>query len=280
MRWFTESASDAHRLQWGIREVIFQGQSPYQTIEVLDTAEWGRCLVLDGIMQTTTRDEYIYHEMLGLVPLNAHPNPEDVLIIGGGDGGLVREVLKIPSVRRVTLVEIDELVVDVARRFLASISSALDDERLVIVYADGAEFLKQAVGQYDAILVDSTDPEGTGPGGVLYTENFHAVARQALKPQGVFAQQTGTPFYNPEVVSSVSRDLAAKFPIARVFWTAIPTYPGGLFTFAAASLGPDLSCPARAVAYATRWYTTAVHRQAFVLPVFLGQLLDPKVRVG
>lgn len=280
LEWFTEHASDAHRMQWGINQVLYRGKSAYQTVEIFESAEWGRCLVLDGVMQTTMGDEYIYHEMLGLVPLTAHPNPQDVLIIGGGDGGLVREVLKVATVRRVTLVEIDELVVSVSRQFLPGISCALDDDRVEIVYGDGATFLESALSQYDAILVDSTDPEGTGPGTVLYTEAFHASVRSALKPQGVFAQQTGTPFYNPEVVSMVSADLARQFPLAHVFWTTIPTYPGGLFTFAAASLGPNLASPLWIPTFKTRWYTPDLHRHAFILPELIKPLVDPKVLVA
>lgn len=275
MDWFTESASETHRLQWRISDVLYQGRSPYQTIQVLETAEWGRCLILDGIMQTTTGDEFIYHEMLAYVPLNAHPQPEDVLIIGGGDGGLAREVLRIPTVRRVTLVEIDRLVTEVARQYLPELASALDDPRVTVIYADGAQYLEDSErrGSFDAILVDSTDPEGTGPGNVLYTDRFHRLARQALKPGGMFAQQTGVPFYNPDVVRKATQELRRLYPEVGVFWCTIPTYPGGLFTFAAGSLGNDLSRPVRSPGQATRWYTPELHRQAFVLPAYLQKLV-------
>jgi spermidine synthase len=278
--WFVEAASPHHQLRWKVRARLHESDSPYQHIEVLDTEQFGTALVLDGIMQTTVGDEYIYHEMLGLVPLLAHPHPRRVLIIGGGDAGLAREVLR-TGVDRVVMVEIDRAVVDVSRQFLPGHTVSLDDTRLTLLYEDGVQYLTSldTAERFDVILVDATDPEGEGPGQVLYTPTFHTAVRAALNPDGIYAQQTGTPFYNPDVVLGVAADVDRQFPVCRVYWCTVPTYPGSLFTFTAGSLGPDPMRPCRRLApgVQTRWYTPAVHRAAFALPPFLAQLLPARV---
>ena len=253
-------------MEWKVRRRLYQGQSDYQTIEVLELETFGTALVLDGIMQTTTEDEFIYHEMLAHVPLLAHPDPRRVLIIGGGDGGLAREVLRHAAVKEVVLVEIDRMVVEVAMKYLPEHTKALSDSRLVIHYADGARFLQENRQPFDIILVDSTDPEGTGPGQWLYTEAFHDSVVANLRSGGIFAQQTGTPFFNPEVVEQVAASLVRRFPWAGVYWATVPTYPGGFFTFSTGSLGPAVNEPWRTWEGATRWYSEALHRQCFVLP--------------
>jgi spermidine synthase len=277
--WFEENASPAHSLKWKIKRQLFSGQSRFQHVQVLETEQFGPSLVLDGIMQTTSGDEFIYHEMLGYVPLMAHPEPHSVLIIGGGDGGLARDVLKCPQVKQVTLVEIDPMVIEAARQYLPTHTVALDDPRLTLVEEDGNLFLDRAApGTYDVILVDSTDPEGTGPGLVLYTPEFHQKLYRALKSDGLYVQQTGAPFYNPEVVSMVTQDVAQKFAICRVYWCTVPTYPGGLFTFTAGSKRYDPMHPLREVEWSTRWYTKKVHEMAFTLPPYLGELVPDTVK--
>jgi len=279
--WFVESASPHHRLSWKVRRTLYAGQSRYQRIQVLDTEQFGTALVLDGIMQTTVGDEYIYHEMLALVPLLSHPHPSKVLIIGGGDAGLAREVLRVPGVTEVVMVEIDPAVVEVARKFLPGHTVGLSDPRLTLEYGDGVEYLKQLPRdvRFDVILVDATDPEGDGPGEVLYTPDFHRLVREALNPGGLYAQQTGTPIYNPEVVQRVAADVDQQFLVCRVYWCTVPTYPGSLFTFTIGSLGPDPKVPVRQLPpeAATRWYTPRVHAAAFALPPMLANLLPPRV---
>lgn len=277
--WFEEQASPAHRLQWEIQQQLFYGQSAYQTVQVLKTTQFGNSLVLDGIMQTTTGDEFIYHEMLAYVPLMSHPHPREVLIIGGGDGGLARDVLKDPTVTHVTLVEIDSMVLDVARRFLPEHSQSFDDPRLTIIQEDGNAFLDQVQPQsFDVILVDSTDPEGDGPGVVLYTPAFRKKIWRALSSDGIYVQQTGTPFYNPEVVSTVSHGVAQEFRLCRVFWCTVPTYPGVFFTFTAGSKQYDLLRPIREVAWPSRWYTKKIHQLAFALPPYIADFVPESVR--
>lgn len=278
--WFRETASSGHRLEWRIKQMLYSGQSKFQTIEVLDTESFGPSLVLDGIMQTTSGDEFIYHEMLAWVPLNAHPHPERVLIIGGGDGGLAREVLASPRVKDVTMVEIDPMVVEVSKKFLPHHVEALDDPRFHLVIADGLAYLKNPTAPYDIILVDSTDPEGTGPGSVLYTEEFHRLVFGALNADGLYAQQSGTPTYNPEVLQYATASVSKVFPLCRVFWCVVPTYPGGFFTFTSGSKRYDLMQPdINPVAHA-RWYTPAIHRAAFALPPLVADLVPAAVRAA
>lgn len=279
--WFTEAGSPHHRLQWKVARALYAGDSPYQHIEVLETEQFGVALVLDGILQTTAADEYIYHEMLALVPLLSHPHPARVLIIGGGDGGLAREVLRVPGVEYVVMVEIDRDVVDVARQFLPGHTPALDDPRLTIRYEDGVQYLAglDAAQAFDVILVDATDPEGDGPGQVLYTTGFHRAIRAALLPEGVYAQQSGTPIYNPEVLTRVAHDVDQEFPVCRVYWCTVPTYPGSLFTFTVGSLGPEPLIPIRRLpdGACTRWYTPRIHAAAFALPPVVAELLPDRV---
>lgn len=279
--WFAEAASPHHRLQWKVRRTLYAADSSYQHIEVLDTEQFGTALVLDGILQTTAGDEYIYHEMLALVPLLAHPHPARVLVIGGGDGGLVREVLRVPGVEQVVMVEIDQAVVDVARRFLPGHTAALGDPRLTIRYEDGVQYLSHLDPShaFDVILVDATDPDGDGPGQVLYTTEFHRAVRAALLPEGMYAQQSGTPVYNPEVLERVARDVDQEFPVCRVYWCTVPTYPGSLFTFTMGSLGPEPIVPIRRLpeAATTRWYTPRVHAAAFALPPLVAERVPSRV---
>lgn len=280
--WFREAASSGHALEWKVIRRLYQDQSPYQRIEVLELETFGIALILDGIMQTTSGDEFIYHEMLAHVPLLAHPRPQRVLIIGGGDGGLAREVLRHPEVEELTLVEIDRMVVEVAMKYLPEHTRALSDSRLVIRYADGSRFLKDTSNhrRFDVILVDSTDPEGTGPGRWLYTQAFHDDVLLSLRGEGIFAQQTGTPFFNPEVMTQVAQSLIQRFAWAGVYWAAVPSYPGGFFTFSVGSMGPQVSEPRRDLAEATKWYSSDVHRQAFVLPTYFKRRLPLSINRG
>ncbi len=280
--WFREEAAPGHAVEWQVRRSLFSGRSDFQTIDVLELESFGRALVLDGIMQTTTDDEFIYHEMLAHVPLLAHPAPRRVLIIGGGDGGLAREVLRHQEVRSVVMVEIDRMVVEVAKKFLPAHTAALGDLRLVIHYADGAAFLRGLAPneRFDVILVDSTDPEGNGPGNGLYTPEFYRHLRNALSPGGIFAQQTGTPFFNPEVVQRVVKSVAEFFAWAGVYWSVVPSYPGGFFTFTAGSLGSAVDAPRREATWPTVWYTGAIHRLAFSLPPYLARSVPYAVANG
>lgn len=267
--WFSEDQTKHLRISFRIERVLHRERSPYQEIAVYETAEFGRLLALDDVVMTTERDEFVYHEMLVHPALTAHPGPEEVLVVGGGDGGTVREVLKHRSVRRVVLAEIDERVVAVSRQYLPSLASGLADPRVEFAIGDGAKYVAEHPGSFDAVLVDSTDP--VGPGVVLFEEPFYRAARKALRPGGVFAAQSESPWFNGPLIQRVQSALSAAFPRAWLYLANVPTYPGGYWAFACASLGPDVSEPRRerARGLATRYYSPEVHRAAFVLPPFV-----------
>lgn len=271
--WYTELQTKNLGLTCKTKATLFTGRSPYQEVAVIDTEEFGRMLVLDGLVQATVRDEYIYHEMIAHVPLFTHPQPQRVLVIGGGDGGTVREVVKHDNVARVELAEIDGMVVDACRRYLPETAAQLDNPRVQVKIGDGLAHVKQARGVYDVIIVDCSEPIGPGEG--LFARPFYQDLYAALKDDGLFVEQTESPFYNSALIRRVYRDISAVFPLTRLYTANIPTYPGGLWTFTvgskkydplavAADKLPDLNC---------RYYTPALHHGAFVLPKFVQDLL-------
>jgi spermidine synthase len=241
-------------------------QTPFQKLAILDTYQYGRMLVLDGAVQTTEQDEFVYHEMITHVPLTTHPQPREVLVIGGGDGGAVREILRHSEVRRVRLVEIDERVVAAARRFLPGLSQALDDPRAEVLIADGAEYLRALRGACDVILVDSTDP--VGPAVKLFEADFYRAVHNALAPDGLFVAQSKSPYLDCGLIRDLLGIVRSLFPVALVYTAAIPTYPSGLWSFV---LGSKVHHPlafdeGRAEKPKTRYYSPEIHRSAFVLP--------------
>jgi spermidine synthase len=266
-----------------VDRVLYRGDTGMQTVQILDTPAYGRVLVLDGIVQTSERDEFVYHEMIAHVPLVARAiaagDARRVLIVGGGDGGTLEEVLKHP-VERVTMVEIDGTVVELCRRYLPAIcGAAFDDPRTELVIADGARYVAEAGDRFDAILLDSTDP--MGPGEVLFGEAFYRNCRALLEPRGVVVTQAGLPFTGGEPVRAGFRRLAAAFGGARGYLATVPTYIGGpqLFGWASAdrvdATPPEDALRRRVAALGldTRYYSPAVHRAAFALPPFLNDFL-------
>ena len=264
--WFTEKQTEHLRLGVRVRESLLVEQTPFQKLAVLDTSQYGRMLVLDGAIQTTEQDEFVYHEMITHVPLTTHPQPREVLVIGGGDGGAVREILKHSEVRQVRLVEIDERVVAAARRFLPGMSQALDDPRAEVLIADGAEHLRALRGACDVILVDSTDP--VGPAVKLFEADFYRAVHDALAPKGLFVAQSKSPYLDRGLIRDLLGIVRSLFPVGLLYTAAIPTYPSGLWSFV---LGSKVHHPltfdeARADKLETRYYSPEIHRSAFVLP--------------
>jgi spermidine synthase len=264
--WFTERQTEHLGLSVRVRESLWVEQTPFQRLAVLDTYQYGRMLVLDGAVQTTEGDEFVYHEMITHVPLTTHPRPEEVLVIGGGDGGTVREILKHSEVKRVCLVEIDERVVAAARRFLPVLSQALDDPRAQVVIADGAEQVRAMRNRWDVIIVDSTDP--VGPAVKLFEPDFYRVVHDALTPKGLFVSQCKSPYLDRGLIREVLGVVRSLFPVALLYTAAIPTYPSGLWSFV---LGSKVHHPlrfeeGRAEKLETRYYSPEIHRAAFVLP--------------
>ncbi|MBN2752049.1 MAG: polyamine aminopropyltransferase [Rhodospirillaceae bacterium] len=266
--------------RFGNIQILHVETTPFQKLEVFSSPSFGTVMALDGVIQTTTADEFIYHEMMVHPPLVAHGAVKRVLIIGGGDGGCLREVLKHP-VESVTLVEIDAAVIAASKRFLPELSAgAFDDPRTRVVVGDGLKFIAETDEIFDVILVDSTDPEG--PGEVLFTEAFYADCARALSPRGVVVTQCGVPFLQPAGVTRSYRRLCSGFSDVTFTVCAVPTYVGGVMTLGWASADPTLRClgveSLRAVSTArgltTRYYSPEVHLAAFALPRYIQDLLS------
>lgn len=264
--WFTERQTEDLGLSLRIRESLLVEQTPFQRLAVLDTYLYGRMLVLDGAVQTTEEDEFIYHEMITHIPLITHPHPREVLVIGGGDGGTIREILRHPDVKRSRLVEIDDRVVAAARRFFPRLSQALDDPRAEVMIADGAEHVRTVRGAYDVIIIDSTDP--VGPAVKLFESDFYRAVHDALTPEGLFVAQSKSPYLDRELIRTVLRSVRSLFPVALLYTAAIPTYPSGLWSFVLGSkrYHPLTFDESRAEKLETRYYSPEIHRAAFVLP--------------
>ncbi len=270
--WFTENQTSDLRLSFRVKQLLYHRKSAYQEILVVDTYEYGRLLALDGAIQLTEKDEFTYHEMITHVPLYAHPLPESVLIIGGGDGGAVREVVKHREVKSVEMVEIDEEVINVSKRYFPSVSSGLKDKRVSIKIEDGMAYVKGKKKRYDVIIVDSTDPVEIAK--VLFEKPFYRNVFYALKDDGIFVAQTESPFCKLDVLKSAYNGIKAVFDRVWVYWGVMPTYPSGMWTYTIGSKRYDVSSPIRECDVSTRYYTPEVHRSAFVLPPFLKEWIS------
>lgn len=276
---YAETLHAHWRQEFGDVRMLHAETTPFQKLEIFTTPGFGTVMALDGVIQTTTADEFVYHEMMVHPPMLAAEAVKRVLIIGGGDGGCLREVLKHP-VDSVTMVEIDAAVIAASKRFLPTLSAgAFDDPRARVIVGDGLAFIAETTETFDVILVDSTDPEG--PGEVLFTEAFYADCARALAPQGVLATQCGVPFLQPAGVTASFRRLRAAFSDVTFTVCAVPTYVGGLMTLGWAAKDPGLrrlgveSLRIRAQAVSTRYYTPEVHLAAFALPGYIQELLVP-----
>jgi len=269
--WVEERFHDVAAARFRVRRVLFAGQSEFQHVEVVETAAHGRMLLNDGMVMLSERDESVYHEMIVHVPLFVHPEPRRVLVVGGGDGGTVREVLRHRSVEHCRLVEIDGMVIDACREHIPQVAAALDDPRCEVTVADGVAFVHETDETYDVVLIDSTDP--VGPAAPLFGDAFYASVERVLTDRGIVVSQAETPHYAPAAQLSLLQLLAARFPVTALYNYTNLTYPGGLWSFSFASRGPrpvsDLD-EARigAAGLEMQYYSPAVHRAAFALPEF------------
>jgi spermidine synthase len=273
---FIETLYDAWDQRLRIDELLYDSETEHQRMIIFHNASLGRVMALDGIVQTTEKDEFIYHEILAHVPILAHGAVRRVLIIGGGDGGMLREVAKHTGVVAITLVEVDPGVIDLCRQFLPNHSAgAFEDERLDLVIADGLAFVKETEARFDVIISDSTDP--IGPGESLFTEAFYAACKRCLNPGGVLVTQNGVVFNQMDEVVATAHHLKGFFADWHFFSAAVPTYVGGIMAFGWASDNASLrrqplEVIARRFAKAaidTRYYTPEIHRAAFALPRYL-----------
>lgn len=273
----TERSGFVHGVR--VRQRILEAKTPFQDLEVIDTDPFGRALILDQALQTSEYDEFMYHEMMVHVPLMTHPNPQRVLIIGGGDGGTLRRVLQHP-VRQPVQVEIDQAVIQACKEHIPAIScGAFDDPRVRLVIGDGIEFLRQNNGEFDVVIVDSTDPIGPAVG--LFEEPFYQDVARALAEDGLVAAQSTSPLFMANELRSQVLNLRRAFPIVRTYLGIVPGYPGGLWSYTIGSKRYDPLAVERATIAArlthsciqARYYTPDVHHAAFALPPFVGDIV-------
>jgi spermidine synthase len=265
-------------------QVLHEVKTGHQHLIIFDNETWGRVLMLDGVCQLTTRDEFIYHEMMAHVPLMAVARPRHVLVIGGGDGGVLREVLKHPSVEKATLCEIDRSVIDLSQRYYPQIANgAFDDPRSEVVIADGRRHVADTRERYDAIIVDSSEP--IGPSAVLHTREFFADCKRALRENGTFVTQNGLPFLLPGYLAATTGMLADLYSRVAPYLCTQPCYFGGPFALNLACDDAGLIEVSTATlarrwrkrGIATRYWTPGVHAAAFALPDYVQKVVDAAV---
>jgi len=275
--WFTEMHTDTRGLTFQVESNLYQEKSPYQILDIVKTQDFGLVMLLDGVIMVTEKDEFVYHEMLSHPALFTHPNPQKVLIIGGGDGGTLRQVLRHPSVEKATLVEIDEMVVNASKRFFPTLAKAFDDPRSEVLIEDGIAYLKRHENEFDVILIDSTDPVGPAEG--LFRKEFYADCYKALKDDGILTIQSESPWIEhlQPVITRAHQDLKSLFPIVMPYTAAIQTYQAGLWLFQMASkiYNPlDSLDEKRYEGFGFRYYNRELHKGCFALPGFVKELLN------
>ncbi len=276
--WFSENHTDNVKLSIKVENVLASRNTEFQRIDLLETPEFGRILVLDGVIMLTEKDEFIYHEMITHVACAVHPAVKDVLVIGAGDGGTLRELCRYPSIERIDMVEIDEEVIEVSKEFLPSVATSFADPRVHLEIADGLRFVRTRQDAYDLIIVDSTDPFGPGEG--LFTREFYGNCYNALREDGILVNQHESPYYAADAreVRNTHRKTLPLFPINRLYQVHIPTYPSGhwLFGFLSKRYDPIRDLDAErwnSLELPTRYYNTELHNGAFALPNYVLELL-------
>ncbi len=279
--WVEEVYQDYYAMKFKVEKTLFSGVSDFQSVDVVETRGHGRMLLNDGLVMVSERDEFIYHDMITHVPLFVHPNPKNVLIIGGGDGGTAREVLRHKGVEKVTMVEIDEMVVNACREYIPQTSSMLDDPKMNLIIGDGVQFVKESKEKFDVILVDSTDP--IGPATPLFGPEFYNNVFERLTDNGIVVSQGESPFLNKETQVSLLSILNNIFTKVCIYNFSNLTYPGGLwsFTFATKGLHPlkDFdSSRVEASGLEFDYYSADMHRAAFSLPAFMKKNIGKLLR--
>ena len=276
--WFSEFHTKDVKHSLRVTRHLYAKKSNYQQIDIFETPEFGRVLVLDGNVMLTERDEFIYDEMITHVPMAVHSGIRDILVIGAGDGGVVRELTRYDRVRRIDLVEMDPQVVEACREFLPGNACRMDDRRVHIYFENALRFIRSRENTYDLIIVDSTDPFGPSEG--LFTREFYGSCFNALREDGIMVNQQGSPFYaeDAEAMQRSHKRIVNTFPISKVYQAHIPTYAAGywLFGFASKKYHPinDLKADEwQALNLRTRYYTPRLHVGAFALPAFLEDML-------
>lgn len=263
--WFSEMQTDDVRFGVRVKSHLYTKESKYQKIDVFDTEFFGRVMTLDGCFMITERDEFMYQEMLVHPAMVSHPDPKSVLIIGGGDGGVAREVLRYP-VENVDLVEIDEEVIATAKEYLPALASSFDDSRLNVHCMDAFEFVDQD-RSYDVILVDSTDPIGFAAS--LFSDVFYMKAKKLLNINGILTTQSGSPFMNPGYIQKAYRGLIKHFRTVKPYLSFVPSYPSGMWSYILAS---NANVEKHAD-FKGRYMNNEIYQSSFSLPEFVKTLL-------
>ena len=281
MKSYTETLYDAYAQEFVVDKVYFENKTDHQHLVIFENAKFGRVMALDGVIQTTEADEFIYHEMMSHIPLLAHGNAKRVLIIGGGDGGMLREVCKHSSVEHITQIEIDDQVVEMCKEFLPKHSAgAYDDPRVSLVIDDGANFVRECSDKFDIIISDSTDP--IGPGDVLFTSEFYANCKNRMSEGGILVTQNGVAYMQLDEVTTTAMRMQPYFADQSFYSAAVPTYIGGLMTFAWASDNPALRTVSVEIVserftkanLTCRYYNPAIHVASFALPQYILDALE------
>lgn len=276
--WFSEFHTPDVKHSIRVNRHLYSEKSEYQQIDIFDTPEFGRVLALDGSVVLTERDEFIYDEMITHIPMAVHPNVSDILVIGAGDGGVVRELARYEGIRRIDLVEMDPMVLEACRSYLPENASRLDDERVHIFFDNALRFMRRKKSEYDLIIVDSTDPFGPSEG--YFTREFYGSCYQALREDGIMVNQQGSPFFqhDAEAMRRSHQRIIKLFPVSRVYQAHIPTYAAGywLFGFSSKKYHPidDFDRERwNALKLETKYYTPRLHIGSFYLPAFLENML-------
>jgi len=274
--WFSELSVlwAGQSLSLQVEKVLHQEKSKYQDVLILQTKSYGRVLVLDGVIQCTERDEFSYQEMIAFLPLASHPNPKKVLIIGGGDGGVAREVAKYPTVESIVQCEIDDRVIELSKKYLPFMASGFDSPKLTLHVGDGFEFMGKHQNEFDVIITDSSDP--IGPAESLFQENYYRLVAAALRPGGILCSQGENMWYHAEIIRSMIGFCEGIFSTVNYAYTSIPTYPGGQIGFLLCSKDKNtvFEKPLRTFSdeelekMNMRYYSSPIHSAAFILPRF------------
>jgi spermidine synthase len=269
--WFTEFQNENLSIGLKIEKTLHSEQTEFQGMDVIQTKQYGNMLVLDGCVMTTDKDEFVYHEMLAHVGLHTHPNPKKVLVVGGGDGGVIREIVKHKSVEKAVLAEIDGRVIEVSKQYFPEIAKGLSDPRVDVQVADGIKYVKDHPNTFDVIYIDSTDPIGPAVG--LFAKEFYQSVYDALTEDGLFVAQSESPFANADLIANIHRDVRDIFPQSYLYLAHIPTYPTGTWSFTMGSKKHSPLDVKEMRVTDTKYYTTAVHQAAFALPRFVEEII-------
>lgn len=269
--WIEENMNDQLKYGYAVKNTLFSGESEFQKVDVVETYALGKMLFNDNLAMISEKDEFVYHDMISHVPLFTHPNPKKVLVIGGGDGGTLREVIRHESVEKCVMVEIDKLVVDACREHIPQTSFALDDPKAELIIDDGVKYVAETTEKFDVIIVDSTDP--IGPATPLFGEEFYANVHRILNDNGIVVAQAESPYLNHDMQKTMMKNLSKSFSVRLMYNYTNLTYPGGMWTFAYASKG---LCPVsdfdksrvKNSGMEFQYYNSNIHKGSFMLPSF------------